>query len=161
LSSKIDDYSAQLRQAEKNKDTKAIARIQAEKDAAQKKLLLTTAVGVAEQLQRSAAAWKSRDEALYIGSSLADPEAGKQMQELGRVYSDQLRPLMTTGDYLREQLLQKLPVVEQTDKDKLAASTFKRAIAGEIMSNKEVSDAGAYLFMLVGRARNLGGDWHD
>ena len=120
------------------------AQLQKQADTASKQLLLATVPGIARQLREIAHTWNMYDEKATLPIGLTPGEKSQRRSEVAKRYSDQARPVMLTAEYLRQQLLERLPST-QTDEDKKEAVVFAKVVAGESIQLGELLMAPQYL----------------
>lgn len=156
----------QLAQGGRNPDPKAIAELRARMDAAQKQtdgisksIALAMAPGILTEMVALSMKFDSDDRVIdgpwNAAKADLDPkvveraraELEKKRATLNAEYAARLRPIMTSANFLREQLLPKSPN-EQNQDDKDEAVVFARAAAGEPINWSEMAAATAYLTAL-------------
>jgi hypothetical protein len=138
---------------------------QVQTDIAAKQLLLSIVPIVVRQLQELALQWYTKDDGimtLYQGDSrrrsASDDdrqrlmlEMGQKRSELARDYAPQIETLMVNADFIRQELLQRLPPSEQSVHDRNEAVTFARESALGANSSGELKNAASYLSSLAQR----------
>jgi hypothetical protein len=153
LSGNVDRYREEIRKAQNNRDFTLVDKIQKKQKQAQLQLALTTAPGVVTAMQQLAEQFSHDDEEIERESSGASVDARRvfdqRRNDLAQKYVAKLRPIMTTADYLRQELLREEPSTQQTEEDKEYSAIFARIVAGQPIRWNEMTGATTYLGMLV------------
>jgi hypothetical protein len=153
LRSQVDDYSSQMREADRNHDVKLVAQLRTEKEAAQKQLLLAMLPGALKEMEYWAHRWELDDNDLVLMTDRArgdsSPQSASRVSELLQkkvhqdiTYTSQVLPIMTSANYLREQLLRGST---ETLEDKRNAAVFAKVLAGGPISWGEMRIATVYM----------------
>jgi len=127
--------------------------------------LLSVGPGIVGEMQYWAQRWYQDDNSLYYQTQQSyssvpldiDPKERSRIVQpfidrqnnLRAMYPKQLQPLVTSANYLREELLRGS---EQTPQDKKIASTFAKALAGEPYDYLEMKQMANYMDNLVNKA---------
>jgi len=127
--------------------------------------LLSVGPGIVGEMQYWAQRWYQDDNSLYYQTQQSyssvpldiDPKERSRIVQpfidrqnnLRAMYPKQLQPLVTSANYLREELLRGS---EQTPQDKKIASTFAKALAGEPYDYLEMKQMANCMDNLVNKA---------
>jgi hypothetical protein len=147
LSLQIDQLGPLIRNAERSHDTALVARLQREKEAAQKQLLLTMVPGISRQLWDVGNAWYAEEDHIQtrgMGGKVKPEEMARQEAQLAKSYLDSAKSLITSADYLRQQLLRQLPS-DQSAEDASEGAIFSEALAGKRITPMELRETSTYL----------------
>jgi hypothetical protein len=152
VGSRIDGLSSEIRIARQRNDYATAARLESEKAELQKEALLAVAPGTISSLNYWGEKWTNDDNMLERkqGSFNTDnPENLPKIQavqterlNLATQYSNQLRPLMTSANYLREQLLANS---ELTQADREQAVVFNKIVSGQTIGWRDMEHAAFYM----------------
>jgi hypothetical protein len=116
--------------------------------------LIDQAKSDAKEFHRLATNWQGDEETLHMKllqfPGRAD-EIRAKTNETDRKWSAQIKPLMTTANGVRQELLQRIPS-KPTDEDAIVAATFAKSVVGQPISEVELEDASRYLDALAERA---------
>jgi hypothetical protein len=153
--------------AKKQNNPKLVAKLQSQKES-DLSTLLALAPGIVGEMRTWFDNWDSSDrriESTYEKArndnfATMTPEEftrkiyepfQQQRLELNRDYTSQVLPLMTSANYLRGELLRKLPNYQQTEEDRKMADLFARVLTGTSMDWEEMKLATDYMDALVRR----------
>lgn len=160
LGPQIADLNNQIGAADRNHDEKLVARLQMEKTKAQRQLLLAMVPGVSQEMSSLANRWWVESGSLTTQAAMehsTDPAERHRQQQalesqrlsLTQKYTEHLQPLMVTADYLRQRLLENLPVDKRdVVEDQRQAAVFAKVIANQPFNSGEVVGCATYLLTL-------------
>jgi hypothetical protein len=136
-----------------NPDPRQIADLQSQledakrqADIASKNVLGPMAFRVVGQLREAGLNWSARDD---VATSSHPSEPTKVHEELNRQEWEQVYGTVQTANYLREQLLAKIPDAERTQEDRNGEELFKNFLQDERKANY------VNLLAIAGHLRNL------
>lgn len=109
-------------------------------------LVIAMVPGISQQLFDIAQAWQLDDDKASTPQPLgSQAERQQRMSAVTARYQYNGTPLMVTANYLRQQLLLRLPVSDQTEEDRRQAAVFAKVVAGEPIGMSELFKASYYL----------------
>jgi len=146
----------------------ALARTQA--NSAYRQILLATVPGISAQIINVSRKWYKEDDDFITRSyapirAAGDAAEGTRLSRavdtnranLAHQTLEEMKPLLTSADFLRHQLLEQLNAPEQTQEDKKQALVFTKVIAGERITPEELAASAYYLSSLAEKVRALDG----
>jgi hypothetical protein len=140
--------------AEKKDNPAATAALEAERKQALSKLVALTP-GIVGQLKMLGQQCYDDDTHLEPNLGMGDEqhrtEVAMQRLRLKKWCWQQARPLMLSANYVRKELLSRMPGGGQTDKDKSEEAVFARVVAGEEddIAVDEILHAADYVYQLA------------
>jgi hypothetical protein len=149
----LDLIRQQLGEAREEHNPSLVADLKVQEDKARKKalqdsteLLAAMASGVADEMSGIMSAW-TREYVDITNSYLAHkyPSYDQDVRTIAKRYLERMRPVMRNADYLREQLLQRLPPAQRMAPDLEEPAIFAKVIAGEVVDRDDVNGTVAYL----------------
>jgi hypothetical protein len=160
LSSRIDDVDSGIRTAKRNNDAATVAQLEAQRASLQRQIVMAMASGIAKEMAYWGELWRSEDNEL--SNKQRDAQDSHQSQQadafsqqrraIATQYSTQLRPLLTSANYVREELLKNS---ELTDRDRADAAVFNRALSGQGIAWKDMWEVSLYFNSLVAKAQPI------
>lgn len=109
-------------------------------------LVIAMVPGISQQLFDIAQAWQLDDDKASLPQPLgSQAERQQRMSAVTARYEYSGKPLMVTANYLRQQLLQRLPLSDQNEEDTRQAAVFTKVVAGEPIGMSELFRASQYL----------------
>jgi hypothetical protein len=145
----VERIDAQLNIARKRNDAAQVAALQAEKQESLTSLLSMTP-GVIAALNDKYSQCFGND--IHFENLLGTTNPSEDRQPIKKARadkrkecSDSVRPLLKSANYIREEILRRIPNYIKTEDDEKAALIFERAVAGDFIEYEEISAAALYL----------------
>lgn len=133
-------------------DSNAVAVLQAQKEAAMEQLV-SVAPAIFSELSIISELCNNADNGFDIRMSF---RGGREREILAqdrqnerRTCDEELKPLISSADYIRQNLLNNEPLSNQTEEDKRQALIMTRAIGGESLPYTQIHSTALYLFGLL------------
>lgn len=155
---RLSALNSKIESARRENNQAVVASLQNEKKESLT-ALLRLAPGITSEMQEYAKKWDMDETRLEKQHS--DPQSNNSSQSAVSLTSEKERldannsrevlPLLTSANYLREELFRRFPEFQQTSQDKQAASIFAQALGGKPISSADMGIVARYVTDLVAK----------